>query len=60
MPESPEDRLTRIFGMGEYGRQLAKEILGQHTDLIIKDLMETGLGLASTYLEGKRDGSLNR
>jgi hypothetical protein len=44
-----------MFGMGEYGRKLAREILDEHLRLVIEDLRETGLGLAATYLESKRE-----
>lgn len=53
MPESPEDRLARLFNMGAYGRELAKEILEDHLRVVIDDLHDAGLGLAATYLENK-------
>jgi hypothetical protein len=34
--ESPRDRIARMFGMGEYGKKLADEILREHGEQIAK------------------------
>jgi hypothetical protein len=34
MPESPRDRIARHFGLGEYGKRLAEEILREYGEQI--------------------------
>lgn len=34
MKESPRDRIARMFGMGEYGKKLAEEILREYGEQI--------------------------
>lgn len=51
MPENPRDRMARHFGLGEYGKKLADEILDDYLRSIVEKLRETGLGLAAAYLE---------
>ena len=49
-PEHPADRLARMFNMGTYGENLAREILGQYKDMIENSLEDAGYGRAADYL----------
>jgi len=49
-PEHPRDRIARHFGLGNYGVNLADEILGDYRELIAQYFEETGLGLAAHVL----------
>lgn len=53
-PESPRDRIARHFGLGEYGKKLADEILDDQLEIWLQELRDTGLGLAASYLENIR------
>lgn len=35
-PESPRDRMARHFGMGEYGKRLAEDILRQYGEQVAR------------------------
>ena len=50
MAEHPRDRMARHFGLGNYGVNLADEILGDYRELIAQYFEETGLGLAAHVL----------
>lgn len=47
MTEHPRDRIARMFGMGDYGKMLADEILTDYRSLIAEYLEETEMGLAA-------------
>lgn len=49
-PEHPADRLARMFNMGKYGENLAKEILGQYKHMIEEALEDAGYARAADYV----------
>lgn len=49
-PEHPADRLARMFNMGKYGENLAKEILGQYKHMIEEALEDAGYSRAADFV----------
>lgn len=52
-PEHPRDRIARHFGLGDYGVNLADEILEDYREMIAQYMEDTGLGLAAYVLREK-------
>lgn len=48
--EHPAERLARLFGMGEYGKNLSKEILGDYKSMIENELENAGYARAADYI----------
>lgn len=48
--EHPAVRLARLFNMGTYGENLAKEILGDYKSLVEEELENAGFSRAADYL----------
>lgn len=49
-PEHPADQLARMFNMGKYGENLAREILGRYKSMIEDELGDAGYARAADYL----------
>lgn len=49
-PETPRDRIARHFGLGQYGKHLAAEILRSYGEMLAVQLEEQGEHKAAKYL----------